>query len=185
VAVLWAREVGADFHARFGARSRSYRYLLLNRPVRPALLAGKVGWFHRPLDVARMREAAACLIGEHDFSAFRAAECQAKSPVKHLYRADIEESDGLIAFDFRASAFLHHMIRNLVGALVFIGKGAQPPEWLAQLLAGRDRTLAAPTFDPAGLYFAGVEYEPHWQLPPPDRIMLPSGPNSFPPFDTA
>ncbi|CAG0981197.1 tRNA pseudouridine synthase A [Rhodocyclaceae bacterium] len=165
VAVTWAREVGADFHARFSARSRSYRYLLLNRPVRPALLSGRVGWHHRPLAVRPMQEAAALLLGEHDFSSFRAAECQAKSPVKTLYRADVAVQGDCIVFDFRASAFLHHMVRNLVGSLVQVGLGKQPPAWMADLLAQRDRTLAAPTFDPAGLYFAGVEYDAAWQLP--------------------
>ncbi|MDO8933039.1 MAG: tRNA pseudouridine(38-40) synthase TruA [Rhodocyclaceae bacterium] len=165
VAVGWARPVAAEFHARFSARSRTYRYLLLNRPVRPALLAGRCGWFHRPLDVAAMRAAAACLVGEHDFTAFRAAECQAKSPVKQLYRADIATEGEFVLFEFHANAFLHHMIRNLVGSLVYIGKGKHPPQWLAELLAGRDRSRAAPTFDAAGLYFAGVEYDPCWQLP--------------------
>jgi tRNA pseudouridine38-40 synthase len=171
VAVCWAREVGPDFHARFSARSRAYRYLLLNRPVRPALLAGRVGWFHQPLDIEAMRQAAAHLIGEHDFSAFRAAECQAKSPVKHLYCADIAMNGDCIAFDFHANAFLHHMIRNIVGTLVYVGKGNHPPAWMKELLAARDRTRAAPTFAPDGLYFAGVEYDPVWQLPCAGRIM--------------
>lgn len=173
VAVRWATAVGAEFHARFSACARSYRYLLLNRPVRPAVLHGRVGWYHRPLDVAAMRLAAASLIGEHDFSAFRAAECQAKTPVKHLYRADIAAQGDCIVFDFRANAFLHHMIRNLVGSLVYIGQGKHAPGWMAELLAGRDRRRAAPTFDAAGLYFAGVDYEPRWQLPAADRIMPP------------
>ena len=173
VAVCWAKEVDTEFHARFSARARAYRYMLLNRPVRPALLNGRVGWFHSPLDIERMQTAAACLIGEHDFSAFRAAECQAKSPVKHLYRADVSAQAGCIVFDFRANAFLHHMIRNLVGSLVYIGKGKHPPAWLEELLAGRDRKLAAPTFDAAGLYFDGAEYDPGWQLPTGGLIMLP------------
>jgi len=173
VAVCWSREVDAEFHARFAARSRSYRYVLLNRSVRPALLHGRVGWYHHPLNVAAMRSAAACLIGEHDFSAFRAAECQAKTPVKHLYRADIERQGDNIIFDFQANAFLHHMIRNLVGSLVYIGRGKHPPQWLAELLAARDRKRAAPTFDPAGLYFAGVDYDARWQLPAAGRIILP------------
>ncbi len=171
VAVRWAKEVGGDFHARFLARSRSYRYLLLNRAVRPALMAGRVGWYHHPLDIAAMREAAACLIGEHDFSAFRAAECQAKSPVKQLDRADISTQGDLIVFDFRANAFLHHMIRNLVGSLVFIGNGNHPAAWMAELLEAKDRTRAARTFAPDGLYFAGAEYDAVWQLPDAGRIM--------------
>jgi tRNA pseudouridine38-40 synthase len=173
IAVCWAKAVDAEFHARFSAKARSYRYILVNRAVRPALLASHAGWFHRPLDVEAMRKAAVCLIGEHDFSAFRAAECQAKSPVKSLYRADISIQGDCIVFDFSANAFLHHMIRNLVGCFVYIGKGAHPADWMAELLAGRDRTRAAPTFDPAGLYFAGVDYDPRWQLPAAGRIILP------------
>lgn len=175
VAVTWAKVVGDEFHARFSARSRAYRYVLLNRPVRPALLNGRVGWFHAPLDILAMREAAACLIGEHDFSAFRAAECQAKSPVKHLYRADIAAQSDCIVLDFHANAFLHHMIRNLVGSLVYVGKGRHPSAWLREVLLGRERQRAAPTFAAAGLYFAGAEYDPVWQLPGGGRIMPPSG----------
>jgi tRNA pseudouridine38-40 synthase len=171
VAVSWAVPVDADFHARFSARSRSYRYLLLNRPIRPAVLNGQVGWFHAPLDLGVMIDAAACLVGEHDFSAFRAAECQAKSPVKVLQRMDISRQGEVICFEVTASAFLHHMVRNLVGSLVYVGKGRYPPEWLSEVLAGRDRARAAPTFDAAGLYFAGVEYEERWRLPQRGLIM--------------
>lgn len=164
VAVRWAKPVADDFHARFSARGRRYRYILLNRPQRPGLMAGRVGWFHRPLAVDAMREAAASLLGEHDFSAFRAAECQAKSPIKTLRRADVARHGDLLVFDFEASAFLHHMVRNMVGALVYVGKGAHPSAWVGELLAGRDRARAAPTFDACGLYFAGVDYDPVWQL---------------------
>lgn len=164
VAVRGAQHVPGDFHARFSARGRRYRYILLNRAERPGLMARRVGWFHRRLDVNLMREAAALLIGEHDFSAFRSVECQAKSPVKTLRRADIRRQGDLLVFDFEASAFLHHMVRNLVGSLVYVGKGAHPPAWTGELLAGRDRGRAAPTFEACGLYFAGVDYDPHWQL---------------------
>jgi tRNA pseudouridine38-40 synthase len=117
------------------------------------LQAGRVGWHHQPLDARAMAKAAALLLGEHDFSAFRSAECQAKSPVKHLREARIVCRRGeIIVFDFAASAFLHHMVRNIVGALVYVGKGAHPPEWMAELLASRDRRRAAPTFAAAGLY---------------------------------
>lgn len=176
VAVRWAVPVADDFHARFSARSRAYRYVLLNRSSRPGLLAGKVGWCHRPLDITAMRAAAASLIGAHDFSSFRAAECQARSPVKTLHSFMIEQSGDLIAFDCRANAFLHHMVRNLVGALVTVGLGRHPVPWLAELLAARDRRLGAPTFSPAGLYLVGVEYDAHWGLPPADGqggIILP------------
>lgn len=173
VAVRWAQPVADDFHARFCALSRSYRYVLLNRPVRPAIRHGCVGWFHHALDVDAMQEAARLLLGEHDFTAFRAAECQAKSPVKHCHRAEVARDGELVIFDFRANAFLHHMVRNIVGALVYVGKGRHPPEWIGELLASRDRACGAPTFDPAGLYFAGVEYEPKWGLPPDGVIIVP------------
>ena len=164
IAVRWAQPVADDFHARFSARGRRYRYLLLNRPQRLGLNAHRVGWFHLPLDLALMQSAATCLLGEHDFSAFRAAECQAKSPVKLLRRASISQQGELFVFEFEASAFLHHMVRNLVGALVYVGKGKHPPDWLAQVLAGRQRQAAAPTFAADGLYFAGVDYDPVWNL---------------------
>jgi len=165
IAVRWAQPVAVEFHARFAARSRSYRYLLNNHAVRPALNHGRVGWYHRLLDAEAMRQAAQRLLGEQDFSAFRAAECQARSPLKTLYQANVVRQGDLLVFDFRASAFLQHMVRNIVGALVYVGKGKHPPEWISELLAGRNRTLAAPTIAPAGLYFAGVEYPPQFRLP--------------------
>jgi tRNA pseudouridine38-40 synthase len=175
--VLWARTVSDAFHARYGALSRTYVYLLLNEPVAPAILRGKAGWFHRPLDDAAMREAARALVGEHDFSAFRDAQCQAKSPVRELRQAAIVREGNLIRFTFRANAYLHHMIRNIVGALVYVGAGRQPRDWIAQLLAARDRRLAAPTFAPDGLYLAGVEYDSAFDLPAfrsPPRLALQS-----------
>ncbi|WP_428825611.1 tRNA pseudouridine(38-40) synthase TruA [Azonexus sp. IMCC34842] len=172
VAVRWAQAVDPEFHARFSARGRRYRYLLLNRPQRPGLWAGRVGWFHGPLELGPMQEAARGLLGEHDFSAFRAAGCQAKTPVKTLWRADVRQQGSLFVFDFEASAFLHHMVRNLVGSLVYIGKGTQSPAWIDELLLARDRKQAAPTFSPDGLYFCGPIYEPHWGLPDPDDDFL-------------
>lgn len=165
VAVRWAQPVPDEFHARFSARGRRYRYLLLTRPQRPGLWQDRVGWTHYPLDVSAMQEGARRLVGLHDFSAFRAAGCQAKSPVKDLWRADVSGRDGLVVFDFEASAFLHHMVRNLVGSLVYVGKGTHPPEWMDELLRQKDRSQAAPTFSPNGLYFRGPIYEPHWGLP--------------------
>jgi tRNA pseudouridine38-40 synthase len=165
VAVRWAHPVDAAFHARFSAHGRRYRYLLLNRPQRPGVGFGRVGWYHHPLDVELMQAAASQLLGEHDFSSFRAADCQAKTPVKTMRRAEVRRLGELIVFDFEASAFLHHMIRNLVGSLVYIGQGKHPPEWMGQLLVGADRRLAAPTFAAAGLYLVGVDYEAHWGLP--------------------
>ena len=165
VAVRWAVTVPDEFHARFSATGRRYRYLLLNRPVRPALLSGRAGWFHLPLDVEAMSAGAAYLLGEHDFTAFRAAECQAKSPVRIVHRATVRRHNDFVVLEFQANAFLHHMVRNLVGALVHVGKGKHPPEWIGELLAGRDRARAAPTFDAAGLYFLGADYDPRWGLP--------------------
>jgi tRNA pseudouridine38-40 synthase len=165
VAVLWSREVDAQFHARYSALSRTYRYELLNRPVRPALAASHVGWFHLPLDVERMRLAAAYLVGEHDFSAFRSSECQAKSPVRTLHALEIEARGERIDFVLRANAFLHHMVRNIVGALLHVGKAKQPPEWLLEVLNLKNRAKAAPTFGPQGLYLEKIQYDARWGLP--------------------
>jgi tRNA pseudouridine38-40 synthase len=173
VCVLWARVVEDDFHARFSAMERRYRYLLLNHPVRPALFSTRTGWFHVPLDAELMRRGARHLLGEHDFSAFRAASCQAKSPIKELRRIDITRRGDLLVFDLAANGFLHHMVRNIVGCLVYVGKKKYPPEWVAEILASRDRTRAAPTFAPDGLYFSGVSYAPKWNLPAnAPRILL-------------
>ena len=164
VAILGAEEVTSDFHARFSAVARRYRYVLMNRPQRPGLLAGRVGWYHRPLDRAAMAAAAACLVGEHDFSAFRAAECQAASPVRQLRQLTVERHGDLLTFDFHANAFLHHMVRNIVGCLVAVGSGKRSAEWVQEVLAGRDRAIAAATFAPDGLYLTGVDYDPAWNV---------------------
>jgi len=169
MAVQWALPVPPEFHARFAATARHYTYVLLNRSVRPALLAGRVGWYHRPLDVAAMARAAQALVGTHDFSAFRAAECQAKSPVKTLAAARVAGSGECIRLEFTANAFLHHMIRNIVGALVRVGAGKVPESWIGEVLAGRDRTRAAPTFPADGLHFIGADYDAKWGLPPTRR----------------
>lgn len=171
VTVRWACPVADDFHARFAAQARQYRYVLHNSPTRPALLAGKVGWFHAPLAVEAMAAAAAVLVGRHDFSAFRAAACQAHSPVRDLSLARVSRLGDYVIFDFRANGFLHHMVRNLVGALVYVGKGRHPPGWPGEVLAGRDRSRAAPTFSPDGLYLCGVDYGPDWSLPDGGRII--------------
>lgn len=169
----WARAVSGEFHARYSALERHYRYVLLNRPVRPAADRARVGWFYLPLDLERMREAARLLQGEHDFSAFRSSECQAKSPVRRLRGIDIERRGDYVIFDLRANAFLHHMVRNIVGCLVYVGKGRHPPQWMAQVLASRNRALAAPTFEASGLYLAEVRYDAAWNLPAPAAGALP------------
>ena len=162
VAVRAAYRVTEDFHARYRATGRRYTYLLLNRPQRPGLFRNHVGWHHRGLDAEAMRQAARDLIGTHDFSAFRAAECQALSPIKTMREIEIEQKGDLILFHFAADAFLHHMVRNIVGCLVKIGNGSRPGGWLEDVLHGRDRDRAAPTFAASGLYLTGVEYEAHW-----------------------
>ena len=189
VAVQWARHVPSTFHARASATARRYAYVLLQSPVRPSVEAGRVGWVFRPLDGDAMRAAAAHLLGEHDFSSFRAAACQSPTPVKTLHRLDIARRSSMNTtplqaaqppapettdldsapcywrFEFEANAFLHHMIRNLMGCLVAVGQGAQPADWVREVLEARSRKVAAPTFSPDGLYFLGPVYDPSWGLP--------------------
>jgi tRNA pseudouridine38-40 synthase len=165
VAVLWARRVPPEFHARYSALARDYRYVLLSRPVRPALAAHYAGWTHAPLDADAMRQASLCLIGEHDFSSFRSSECQARSPVRVLHDIAITRSGDRIDFAFSANAFLHHMVRNMVGTLLQVGKGAKPAHWVRDVLDARERRLAAQTAPSQGLYLESVRYDSSWDLP--------------------
>jgi tRNA pseudouridine38-40 synthase len=165
IAVQWARQVPNDFHSRGSAIARRYAYVVLESPVRPSVEARRVGWVYRPLNGAAMQQALTHLVGEHDFSSFRAAQCQAKSPVKTISRIEISQRAGYWRFDFEANAFLHHMIRNIMGCLMAIGQGSYPPDWLADVVAARNRNAAAPTFSPDGLYFLGPVYEDHYALP--------------------
>jgi tRNA pseudouridine38-40 synthase len=165
VAVQWCQPVAAGFHARNSARGRRYRFVLLESTVRPALEQGLVGWVFRPLDAAAMRQAALCLIGEHDFSSFRAADCQSPTPIKTLRQIEITQRGAYWRFDFEANAFLQHMVRNLMGCLVAVGTGRQTPAWMARVLAARNRDIAAPTFPPEGLYFVGPQYDAPWHIP--------------------
>jgi tRNA pseudouridine38-40 synthase len=177
IAVRWAHEVASDgtdaFHARFSATARTYHYVLYNHPVRSPLWAGRAGWVFRPLQVESMRAAAQHLLGTHDFSSFRAAQCQAKSPVKVMHDIRIERSGELIVFTLKASAFLHHMVRNIVGSLIVVGTGNQSPQWLSELRDARDRSRAAPTFMPDGLYLAKIDYDARWGLPQETQPALP------------
>lgn len=172
IAVRWACDVtgepDAEFHARFSATARTYHYVIYNHPVRSPLLAGKAGWVFRPLDVELMRAASTYLLGRHDFTSFRAAECQAKSPVKTMRDIRIERRGDMIIVTLTADAFLHHMVRNIVGALIVVGNGNQPPQWLREILENRDRSKAAPTFMPDGLYLAKIAYDAKWKLPQED-----------------
>lgn len=165
IAVQWCRLVAPSFHARNAARGRRYAYILLEAPVRPALEAGAVGWCFRPLKGEWMRAAASHLIGEHDFSAFRAAECQAASPIKTLHELSISRRGAYWRFEFDATAFLHHMVRNIMGCLLAVGSGARPPTWVGEVLASRNRSFAAPTFAAEGLYFLGPYYDRELDLP--------------------
>jgi tRNA pseudouridine38-40 synthase len=165
LAVQWCQPVARSFHARNSARGRRYRYLLLESPVRPAIEQQGCGWTFRALDGDAMRSAAAHLIGEHDFSSFRAAECQAASPVKTLHRVEIGRHGAYWRFDFDGVAFLHHMVRNIMGCLVAVGAGGRPAAWMAEVLAARSRDAAAPTFAAAGLYFVGPYYDAQHGLP--------------------
>ncbi|MBP9941269.1 MAG: tRNA pseudouridine(38-40) synthase TruA [Comamonas sp.] len=179
IAVQWAREVPAAFHSRACATSRRYAYVLLQSPVRPSVEAGRVGWVFNELNGDAMRQAASYLIGEHDFSSFRAAACQALTPVKTLHRIDITRRSVVSSlhremeccywhFEFEGTAFLHHMVRNIMGCLIGVGDGSYRPEWMLEVLAARSRDAAAPTFSPHGLYFMGPVYDSKWNLP--DRV---------------
>jgi tRNA pseudouridine38-40 synthase len=165
IAVQWAHVMPDAFHCRASAISRRYAYILLESAVRPSVDFGRAGWVFRALDMQAMQEAASHLLGEHDFTSFRAAACQARSATKNLFRIEISRRGAYWHFEFEASAFLHHMIRNIMGCLVAIGQGKKPPEWMLEVLAARNRDAAAPTFSPAGLYFLGPRYEEHWGLP--------------------
>jgi len=165
VAVIWARPVAADFHARYSARARRYRYTILNRPIRPALDARRVAWERVPLDIDAMRLASQALIGEHDFTAFRTVACQARSARRDMQEIAISRAGDEISIEVQANAFLHHMVRNIVGSLLPIGRGEQREAWLAELLAGRDRAKAGPTAPAAGLTFLGPRYPAQWNLP--------------------
>ncbi|MEO6032439.1 MAG: tRNA pseudouridine(38-40) synthase TruA [Burkholderiaceae bacterium] len=165
IAVQWCQFRSDTFHARNSALGRRYRYVLLESPVRPAVEAGLAGWSFRPLDGTAMNGAAQRLLGEHDFSAFRAAECQAASPVKTLHSIAITRRGAYWCFEFDANGFLHHMVRNLMGCLVAIGAGAHDADWLADVLASQERRRAAPTFSADGLYFVGPYYDAAHAIP--------------------
>jgi tRNA pseudouridine38-40 synthase len=165
IAVQWAVSTSDAFHCRACATSRRYAYVLLESPVRPSVDAGRVGWAFRPMALEAMQAGASHLLGEHDFTSFRASQCQALSPVKTMLSIDISKRGAYWRIEFEANAFLHHMIRNVMGCLVEIGQGKKPPAWMLDVLAARDRRAAAPTFSPDGLYFLGPRYAPEWNMP--------------------
>ena len=170
--VLWIRQVDDDFHARFSAFSRTYRYLVVNRWIRPALEAQRMAWCRQPLDADRMNEAAQLLCGEHDFTSFRASACQARHAVREIQDIAVRRSGEVICLEVTANGFLYHMVRNIAGSLLRVGIGECGPDWIGELLARRDRSLAAPTAAPDGLYFVRARF--------PDRYGLPDEPSPFP-----
>jgi len=180
VSVAWVREVPGHFHARYSAVARSYRYLIFNRDSRSALAAGRATWERRPLDAARMHAAAQVLVGEHDFSAFRAIECQAKSPLRRIERLDVTRDAEWVWLSITANAFLHHMVRNVAGLLMSVGHGESPPERVATVLASRDRKCNAATAPPDGLFLVAVRYPAEFGLPgavadtgnPPQSVII-------------
>lgn len=165
VALLWAGEVDADFHARFSATGRRYHYVILNRPIRPTYLRGRVSWEYRPLDAVAMQQGANHLIGKHDFTSFRAAECQAKSPVRELRGLEVERHGEFVHIRVYANAFLQHMVRNIAGVLMDIGAGEQKPGWAQEVLDARDRTQGGVTAPPDGLYLTDIEYPEQFKIP--------------------
>ena len=179
VAVLWAQPVAAEFHARYAARSRRYRYHILNRPVRAALDARYVTWERLPLDADLMHEAAQALCGEHDFSAFRALSCQAAHPRRTVLNVSVRREGQHIFVEIEANAFLHHMVRNIVGSLLLVGRGEKPVKWIGELLAGCNRQVAGPTAPASGLTFLGPRYPTHWSLPAEVSQLEPS-PDALP-----
>lgn len=166
IAVLWAQRVPDGFHARFSARARRYRYTLLNRAVRPALDARFVTWERQPLDAVAMHDAAQGLLGENDFSAFRSVQCQARTPMRNLQAATVSRDGDRVRVELQANAFLHHMVRNIVGSLLPVGRGERPVDWPGELLAGRDRSRAGPTAPASGLAMRAALYPAEWNLPP-------------------
>lgn len=172
ISALWIREVDDSFHARFSAYSRSYRYVILNRWIRPALDAGRAGWCRQPLDADNMHVAAQALLGEHDFSAFRASACQARHAVRKIQQIAVCRLGDRLELDVTANGFLYHMVRNIAGSLIPIGLGEKSVDWMRDLLEYRDRTRAAPTASPEGLYFVGARY--------PERYGLPTATPAFP-----
>lgn len=166
IALRWIVPVADDFSARYAALARTYRYVILNSPTRSPLLSGRACLWHAPLDAGRMHAALQALVGQHDYSAFRAAECQSHSPVRRLERIEARRHGAFIVLTVTANAFLHHMVRNIAGSALAVGEGARPVDWLGAVLAGRDRAVAGMTAPAGGLYLAAVRYPPDAGIPP-------------------
>lgn len=167
IAVRWVKAVPEHFHARFSATARRYRYIIYNHRLRPAVLQQGITHYHAPLDAGRMHRAAQCLLGENDFTSFRAVQCQSRTPWRNLMHIAVSRYGSYVVVDIKANAFVHHMVRNIVGSLMEIGCGNRPEDWMAELLAARDRTLAAATARAEGLYLVSVDYPAEFALPQP------------------
>lgn len=165
IRVVWAKEVRADFHARFSAKARRYRYVLYNQDVRPGILRNAVGWWYRELDVEKMQEGANFLLGQHDFSSFRGGGCQSRSPWREIFQLEVRRVRHMVIIEVLGNAFLLHMVRNIAGVLIAIGSGDEPPIWAEQVLMARDRKQGGVTISPAGLYLVDVEYPAEFELP--------------------
>ena len=165
VTILWSKEVNEDFHARFSAHTRRYRYLIFNSPQRPGILIGCISWHYRPLDVELMSKAAEHLVGKHDFTSFRAMGCQSNTPERTVHHLTVTRKDNLIIIDIKANAFLHHMVRNIAGVLMTIGSKERPVDWVEEVLAGKDRSEGGITAPPYGLYMVEVKYPDHFEIP--------------------
>lgn len=174
ITVLWVRQVDSGFHARFSAGKRKYRYRILNRWIRPAIERGRVAWVRKPLHADRMHAAAQALVGEHDFSSFRAIGCQAKSPIRTIHRVSVRRQNHEIVIEVDANAFLYHMVRNIAGSLIAVGSGGKPVDWMSDVLAARDRTVAGVTAPASGLYFIAPAYPDYPQLPVDHAIDFPA-----------
>lgn len=173
ISLLWAKNVSDEFNARFSATGRSYQYIILNRRARPGTIHGYVTWEPRPLDELLMQQAAVSLLGEHDFTSFRAIECQARSPVREVRRLEITRSGEYVIIDIEANAFLHHMVRNITGVLMAIGTGKMPVTWAQEVLAAKDRSLGGVTVPATGLYLKEVHYPAHFNIPGPGEFAVP------------
>lgn len=165
IAVTWMKEVPDDFHARFSATARRYKYVIYNEKLRPGILNKGLSHYHMPLNADDMQQAAQCLLGENDFSSFRAAQCQSNSPNRFVHFVNVTRKGSYIVIDIKANAFVHHMVRNIAGSLIAVGKGDKPIEWMAEVLAKKDRTQAAETAKPNGLYLIDVDYPEEFNLP--------------------
>ena len=171
ISVVWALESEDDFHARFSAEQRTYQYLILNRPARPAIFNGLASWESRPIDFVKMKQASSYFIGQHDFTSYRAVACQANSPIKTIYNFEVDKWQDWIVITLSANAFLHHMVRNIVGVLIAIGVGKKEVNWASEVLAAKDRTTGGVTASPDGLYLVNIQYPKRFSIPKAKSVL--------------